>query len=73
MFAYPTFTELFPTHLRRAGVGTSAAVGRIGASFGTLAMPNIATQSTGMALPGPSSGGDGEVTGQSDDGEVDLA
>ncbi|MDQ6837018.1 MAG: MFS transporter [Actinomycetota bacterium] len=41
--AYPTFTELFPTHLRGAGVGTSVAVGRIGAIFGTLELPNIAT------------------------------
>lgn len=40
--AYPTFTELFPTHLRGAGVGTSVAVGRIGAIVGTLALPSIA-------------------------------
>ncbi|MDA8391834.1 MAG: MFS transporter [Actinomycetota bacterium] len=42
--AYPTFTELFPTHLRGAGVGTSVAVGRIGAIVGTLALPSIAAQ-----------------------------
>ena len=41
--AYPTFTELFPTHLRGAGVGTSVAVGRIGAIVGTLALPSLAT------------------------------
>ncbi|MGH8994596.1 MAG: MFS transporter [Acidimicrobiales bacterium] len=41
--AYPTFTELFPTHLRGAGVGASVAVGRIGAIVGTLALPTIAT------------------------------
>ena len=29
--AYPTFTELFPTALRTTGVGTSVAVGRLGA------------------------------------------
>lgn len=29
--AYPTFTELFPTALRSTGVGTSIAVGRLGA------------------------------------------
>ncbi|MEO8808755.1 MAG: MFS transporter [Rhodanobacter sp.] len=29
--AYPTFTELFPTSLRTTGVGTSVAVGRLGA------------------------------------------
>jgi MFS family permease len=41
--AYPTFTELFPTHLRGVGVGTSVAVGRVGAIVGTLALPTIAT------------------------------
>jgi MFS family permease len=42
--AYPTFTELFPTHLRGAGVGFSVAVGRIGAIVGTLALPTLATR-----------------------------
>ena len=41
--AYPMFTELFPTHLRGAGVGASVAVGRGGAIVGTLALPAIAT------------------------------
>jgi MFS family permease len=41
--AYPMFTELFPTHLRGAGVGVSVAVGRAGAIVGTLALPAIAT------------------------------
>ncbi|MDT0263840.1 MFS transporter [Jatrophihabitans lederbergiae] len=41
--AYPMFTELFPTHLRGMGVGTSVAVGRIGAIVGTLALPTIAS------------------------------
>jgi MFS family permease len=41
--AYPTFTELFPTHLRGVGVGASVAVGRIGAIVGTLALPSVAT------------------------------
>jgi len=41
--AYPTFTELFPTHLRGAGVGASVAVGRIGAIVGTLLLPSLAT------------------------------
>jgi MFS family permease len=41
--AYPTFTELFPTHLRGAGVGFSVAVGRIGAIVGTLLLPSLAT------------------------------
>ncbi|PZS36823.1 MAG: MFS transporter [Pseudonocardiales bacterium] len=40
--AYPTFTELFPTHLRGVGVGASVAAGRIGAIVGTLALPTIA-------------------------------
>jgi MFS family permease len=40
--AYPMFTELFPTHLRGAGVGASVAAGRIGAIVGTLALPAIA-------------------------------
>jgi MFS family permease len=42
--AYPTFTELFPTHLRGVGVGTSVAVGRIGAIVGTLLLPGLATR-----------------------------
>ena len=41
--AYPTFTELFPTHLRAAGVGFSVGVGRFGAAFGVLLVTNIAT------------------------------
>jgi len=31
--AYPTFTELFPSHLRATGVGLSVAIGRIGAAI----------------------------------------
>ncbi|MEV0238274.1 MFS transporter [Nonomuraea sp. NPDC050786] len=42
--AYPTFTELFPTHLRAAGIGTSVAVGRIGAAYGALYLPTLAAQ-----------------------------
>ncbi|HEV7209988.1 MAG TPA: MFS transporter [Mycobacteriales bacterium] len=42
--AYPTFTELFPTHLRGVGVGASVAVGRIGAIVGTLVLPSLAGQ-----------------------------
>ena len=30
--AYPTFSDLFPTHLRGVGVGASVAIGRIGRS-----------------------------------------
>jgi nitrate/nitrite transporter NarK len=42
--AYPTFTELFPTHLRGVGVGTCVAVGRVGAIVGTLVLPDLATR-----------------------------
>ncbi|WP_298343611.1 MFS transporter [Ferrimicrobium sp.] len=42
--AYPTFTELFPTHLRAAGVGTSVAIGRCGAIIGTLYLPVLAVE-----------------------------
>jgi len=41
--AYPTFTELFPTHLRGAGVGASVAAGRVGAIVGPLLLPSVAT------------------------------
>jgi MFS family permease len=44
--AYPTFTELFPTHPRGAGVGTSVAGGRVGAVVGTLALPTLAAALT---------------------------
>lgn len=40
--AYPTFTELFPTHLRAAGVGVAVGVGRFGAAFGVLLVTYIA-------------------------------
>ncbi|HZR39539.1 MAG TPA: MFS transporter [Ktedonobacteraceae bacterium] len=30
--AYPTFSEIFPTHLRSTGIGLSVSVGRIGAA-----------------------------------------
>lgn len=42
--AYPTFTELFPTHLRAAGVGLSVGVGRLGAAYGTLYLPSLAAK-----------------------------
>ncbi|WP_249011918.1 MFS transporter [Conexibacter sp. DBS9H8] len=40
--AYPTFTELFPTHLRATGVGASVAVGRIGAIVGAVVLAQAA-------------------------------
>ncbi len=36
--AYPTFSELFPTHLRATGIGASVAVGRIGAIIGQVVL-----------------------------------
>jgi MFS family permease len=41
--AYPTFTELFPTHLRATGVGASVAVGRIGAILGAVVLAQTAS------------------------------
>jgi MFS family permease len=41
--AYPTFTELFPTHLRATGVGASVAVGRVGAILGAVVLAQTAT------------------------------
>ena len=40
--AYPTFFELFPTHLRATGVGASVAVGRTGASIGQIVVAELA-------------------------------
>ncbi len=40
--AYPTFTELFPTHLRASGVGFSVLVGRVGAAVSSIGLAAIA-------------------------------
>jgi MFS family permease len=40
--AYPTFSEIFPTHLRSTGIGLSVAVGRIGAFMAPLALTVVA-------------------------------
>jgi len=51
--AYPTFSELFPTHLRATGVGTCVAVGRVGAIIGNVVLGLSATTfglSSGFAL-----------------------
>ncbi|MDE2269913.1 MAG: MFS transporter [Betaproteobacteria bacterium] len=40
--AYPTFSELFPTHLRSTGIGISVAVGRIGAFAAPLVLTAVA-------------------------------
>jgi MFS family permease len=41
--AYPTFSELFPTHLRATGVGASVAVGRVGAIVGAVLLGQTAS------------------------------
>jgi MFS family permease len=45
--AYPTFSEIFPTHLRSTGIGFSVAVGRIGA-FTAPVILTIAGNALGM-------------------------
>jgi len=40
--AYPTFSELFPTHLRATGIGASVAVGRTGAILGQVVLGELA-------------------------------
>ncbi|HVB48608.1 MAG TPA: MFS transporter [Burkholderiales bacterium] len=41
--AYPTFSEIFPTHLRSTGIGLSVAFGRIGAFGAPLLLTTVAT------------------------------
>ncbi len=40
--AYPTFSEIFPTHLRSTGIGLSVAVGRIGAFIAPVTLVVVA-------------------------------
>jgi len=40
--AYPSFSELFPTHLRATGIGASVGVGRIGAVIGQIVLAQTA-------------------------------
>ena len=40
--AYPTFAELFPTHLRATGIGASVAFGRTGAILGQIVLAELA-------------------------------
>src|SRR6516225_6252003 len=40
--AYPTFSEIFPTHLRSTGIGVSVAVGRVGAFMAPLGLTLVA-------------------------------
>lgn len=42
--AYPTFSELFPTHLRSTGIGLSVGVGRMGAALAAPLLLWIAGQ-----------------------------
>lgn len=44
--AYPTFSELFPTHVRATGIGASVAVGRTGAIIGQVLLAEIAASFT---------------------------
>src|SRR6202022_4257059 len=37
--AYPTFSEIFPTHLRSTGIGISVAIGRTGGFLGPFLLP----------------------------------
>lgn len=43
MSAYPTFSELFPTHLRATAVGACVGFGRIGAIIGVVALAESAS------------------------------
>jgi hypothetical protein len=43
MSAYPTFSELFPTHLRATGIGVCVGFGRIGAIIGVVVLAETAT------------------------------
>lgn len=46
--AYPTFSEIFPTHLRSTGIGLSVAVGRIGAALSAPLLVWIAQGPSGI-------------------------
>jgi hypothetical protein len=47
--AYPTFSEIFLTHLRSTGIGLSVAVGRIGAFMAPLALTMVANMASMLA------------------------
>lgn len=44
--AYPTFSELFPTHVRATGIGVSVGVGRTGAIIGQVLLAELAASFT---------------------------
>ncbi len=46
--AYPTFSEIFPTHLRSTGIGLSVGIGRIGAIASGPLLIAIAQTSLGI-------------------------
>lgn len=48
--AYPTFSELFPTALRATGIGTSVAVGRVGAALSPFLVGYVGARSMPAAL-----------------------
>lgn len=43
MSAHPTFSELFPTHVRATAIGACVGVGRIGAIVGVVVLGTTAT------------------------------
>jgi MFS family permease len=47
--AYPTFSEIFPTHLRSTGIGFSVAFGRIGAAIAPPLLVELATRVSMLA------------------------
>ena len=48
--AYPTFSELFPTSLRATGIGSSVAIGRIGAAITPFLVGYVGARSMPAAL-----------------------
>jgi hypothetical protein len=42
MSSYPTFAELFPTHLRATGIGASVGAGRVGGVVGVVVLAELA-------------------------------
>lgn len=48
--AYPTFSELFPTHLRATGIGAVVGVGRLGAIIGQVLLAEVALSFSLMTM-----------------------
>ena len=47
--AYPTFSEIFPTHLRSTGIGFSVAIGHVGSGLAPLVLVIVAKEASVMA------------------------